>query len=291
MPVFSLRSADYKPPGAQTFYRKLYGGDLLGDGHYEVAPPSIHRTGKPYQWRIPLGETIPHAILGSLGLDLPNNETQVIRSSRICPVFHSGDVESFVAAAIQAIQPTGPGQRNARLFDFARQLKSHSDLADQTAEQLQLIVRKWWRRASPVVRTQDFAETFSDFRRAWAEIRWPAGTGSFQAALQRAQAGPELDEAKQFRKPFMRRLVALCRELQRENGDQPFFLACRDAAAAVGLEGDGSHVTAWRGLERICHTEPPVLQKVSSGTKGTRGGKANEYRWLGDLSNTGSLAA
>lgn len=72
--------------------------------------------------------------------------------------------------------------------------------------------------------------------------------------------------------------MPVCRELQRQVGDRPFFLSCRDAAAALALPGDEPHVTAWRWLNVLC--ERGFLVKGRVGTLAGR--RATEFRYVGD---------
>ncbi len=76
----------------------------------------------------------------------------------------------------------------------------------------------------------------------------------------------------------MRLLAALCRELQRESGDRPFYLACRTAGRL--LKSD--YTTAWRWLFLLAHDR--VIDEVE---KGLRGGgrakrRASRDRYLAD---------
>jgi hypothetical protein len=107
-------------------------------------------------------------------------------------------------------------------------------------------------------------------------VKWPAGVGSLQAALRRAKEAPIPEVAHRYKMPAKRLLVALCRELQHERGERPFFLACRDAADALGLKGAVPHVTAWRWLREFCTVG--ILQQTQSGSQA--GGRANEYRYV-----------
>jgi hypothetical protein len=89
-------------------------------------------------------------------------------------------------------------------------------------------------------------------------------------------SAPQPPEADQFKSPQIRMLISLCRELQRERGDTPFYLSCRDAAAALGLHGNRPHVAAWRWLRMLCHVG--VLRRGAIGSMKDR--KANEYRYI-----------
>jgi hypothetical protein len=70
-----------------------------------------------------------------------------------------------------------------------------------------------------------------------------------------------------------RRLVGLCRALQEEAGDQPFFLSCRKAAAALGVD-NYRQTAGWL----FCMVQAGVLQEVSKGA----GCHASRYRFIGE---------
>jgi hypothetical protein len=68
--------------------------------------------------------------------------------------------------------------------------------------------------------------------------------------------------------------VAVCRELQRTSGEQPFFLACRTAGQLLEVP----HVTAWRWLLLLTHDK--ILVEVKKGSCSSR--RASRFRYLGD---------
>ena len=74
----------------------------------------------------------------------------------------------------------------------------------------------------------------------------------------------------------MQLLVALCFQLQRIQGEQPFFLTCRDAGSL--LETPFTTVNCW--LQILAAEDGPyrIIEKVSTGSHATR--RANEYRYL-----------
>jgi hypothetical protein len=142
------------------------------------------------------------------------------------------------------------------------------------------IFERWFLAALPVISTKDFPTSEVEFRRAWPAVKTPVGSeGSIQRAYQRALSSPPPPDAAQFRARQMRVLVALCRELQHERGDKPFYLASRDLAAILGFGGEGAPMRAWRMLEKLCHVG--ILRKVRSGSQIER--RANEYRYLPDV--------
>ena len=59
------------------FCRHLADGELRGERHYVVAPPSLHpRTKQPYRWSIAPNDSIPVAKLEQFGIRTPAGVTQ-----------------------------------------------------------------------------------------------------------------------------------------------------------------------------------------------------------------------
>ena len=98
------------------------------------------------------------------------------------------------------------------------------------------------RLALPAIATKDFETTWDDFVVAWGNVRYPAGKGPldeiYRAGLLNMPA-----IAQEYKVQGVRNLVALCRELQQEAGEQPFFLACRPAAAVLNSGATSVNVT------------------------------------------------
>jgi hypothetical protein len=142
--------------------------------------------------------------------------------------------------AISATLPSGPGQRNRRIFDLARKLKGIPGL-DQTT--LKTIVSEWHRQALPVIRTKDFDETWSDFQIAWSCVKNPHGT-TVHAALNAARLLPDppIDD-----KPDLGVLAALCRNLSAGRSDRTFYQSCLTVKESFEV----SRMTAWRWLQAL----------------------------------------
>ena len=280
------RCDGYKQQGERTFVRSFGDGELRGDCHISIAPPSLHaKSGLPYSWLVPPKDTIPLVDLDDLGLTEQTADATHVVCVSSCPPSASLSSSSpppvcvtSIADAIRATLPDGPGQRNRQLFEFARYLKAMPAIGDWTADDLMPFVRQWFDAALRCIGTKEFDETAKDFKRGWSSIKFPGGRGigSVAAALARAKLTPLPAEAAQFIIPELRLLVGLCRELQRQRGTLPFYLACRDAAEVLGLEGKERHVRAWRWLMMLCHKG--ILVKERSGGHLER--KANEYRYL-----------
>ena len=74
----------------------------------------------------------------------------------------------------------------------------------------------------------------------------------------------------------MRLLVAICLQLQREHGSEPFYLSCRTAGKLIGVD----HLRANRWLNVLI--EDNVLSLVQKGRPGKAQGLASRYRYVGE---------
>jgi hypothetical protein len=83
--------------------------------------------------------------------------------------------------------------------------------------------------------------------------------------LERAQKAPLPRAAAKYEGASLRLLVCLCRELQRESGEQPFFLSCRTAAE---LLPDCNHVKVLHEVEK-----GDLRQGVAGNDRRDRGGE------------------
>jgi len=273
-------------------------GELRGDvGHYCILPPAVHKSGKRYAWIVGLPETtseIPLIDPFAAGLALPEAKkgqterrrkedgeaTQamalrppsVISLSSLC--LSSGrqvrDVQR-VGDAIERTLPDGPKQRNRAIFGLARRLKGIPEFADLPPMELLPIVREWHRLALPAIGTKGFGVTLADFLHAWESVRFPVNAEYLADVFSRAEKNPVGD----FDDPNVRVLAAVCRELQADSGDKPFFLAVRDAGGFFGFGKDtGSKLL--KVLEALGYIE--VL--VKGGTR-EHPMHATRFRYLG----------
>jgi hypothetical protein len=249
---------------------KFPDGELRADSkHYVILPPSIHPSGDFYSWINPLPSAdVPLPILPFSLQSKTTQEDSADPSIHIACAHPPFATEIQVEMAIARTLPTRPGQRNRRLFDLARELKGI--MPEAKSHELRAIVREWFRRALPFIRTKEFDESWADFVTAWQKAKRPAGR-SFRAAQARAELETAPSVAEQY-DGHLRELVALCWQLQMQWGDRPFPLGCRTAGKALGV----NRMKAWRHLKALRFDG--VLRLVTKGTK--KSGKATEWRFI-----------
>lgn len=115
--------------------------DTRGLGGYVLAPPSVHPTGRPYEWSADQPPAM--ATLPSWVADLLDPPTRVSMSCRprSTPVVGNGYAAAALRSAIERISTATPGCRNSMLnaeaFSLARLLAAGSlDPRDAVAELL-----------------------------------------------------------------------------------------------------------------------------------------------------------
>jgi len=189
----------------------------------------------------------------------------------------SGRVEvETIDEALALATPTHEHQNNQRLFLLARALLciERRRGAKLTVAELKVVFDRWYQRAAELglLRAEESKDKyFEKFMTARRYARKPLGPIlDFARLLEVVDATPLPPEAELFEDERARRLVGLCRVLQAEAGDQPFYLSCRTAAFVLGVEDH--HTTAsWL----FCLVSAGVLIEVSKGA----GMKASRYRY------------
>ena len=203
---------------------------------------------------------------------MPQKQTEADRATRSTLI--AGDLGFPVQRAIQRTLPRGPGERNQRIFQFARALKGIPDLADKDAGSLLRLVQEWHRQALPFIKTKPFEETWLDFFSGWGNVHTPLGIDLMETVMKRAKANPIPNLP--YEQAGMRDLAALCRELQALWGDQPFYLATRTAGRLLGVD----HKTACRWL-RLLEIDGWIKTIIKGGTAETPR-RATRFRFTGN---------
>lgn len=166
--------------------------------------------------------------------------------------------------------PMREGERNRRIFDFARGMKFDLGMAAYPLATLRPIVRRWHDRALPTIETKDFDDTWADFTIAWQRARLPLSGGTLEKAIELAGSSPLPPEAAEYDSLAVQKLVAVCCQLQRMNGCAPFYLSGYSAAEFMGV----TQPTAWKYLYML--RAAGVLKVETQGNQR----QANRYRYV-----------
>ena len=246
---------------------KADGGELRGAGGYTLLPRSLHPSGAVYEWTIPPTDSIPDVTEADFGSLQVNTCNGLLESKGVDP--------RLVEQAIQRTLPTGGGQRNRRIFDYAREVRAFLPKSTDRAI-LKGLIMEWFQRALSVIRTKDFEESYLDFMVAWANVR-NAKNRSFQELVAKARRRKPPAIAAQYDLPLTKLLVSICAELQASWGDQSFPLSARKAAEALGVQ---STRTAWQHLQLLL-ADGVLVETFRGDAHRSVGGRASEYRYLG----------
>lgn len=280
------------------------GIDIKADGGLIVVPPSIHVSGGRYLWlssfdpwsirpaalpeewlrwlqsitrscnrAIGCNQSNPMQLCG-VGGGASESESETKTDTGYSTLSTEIDAEA-IDRCIRETLPTGPGQRNQAIMRFCRALKSIADFANAQPKDLRVYVRRWYEQALPFIRTTEFETTYFDFAYAWGRVKFAKGDVPMAQIVARALAADYPDETAHYENDGIRKLAAVCRELQRAMGDGAFFLSARTAADYLKIDP----VTAWRWL-RILEMDG-ILKVVTRGSNRDR--KASRLRYLAEL--------
>lgn len=199
-----------------------------------------------------------------------NVETEAHRHTVTEVVSVVGSVEE----AVQLALPSTPGRNHDFLFLLARAVKALERIDGQFhADRLRQVFETWYQPATPFLRPgHTKGEYYMEFLAAYDSAKYPLGAGVIEEAWRRAQTAITPPDIIAFTDdPQIRLAAALCRELQRMHGDNPFFLSARTLA---GLLKHDTHSTAATWLRAFRGAK--ILKEIHKGA----GDRASRYRYL-----------
>ena len=225
-------------------------------------PGFYHRKSAPYQVKV-IATAPGEYRMDDFGFSLNTSLTY----RRDTEEYFSHLLSSSVGVPPNTI-PSEEGQRNRCLFALARFLRGTRPNA--TTDELRSIVREWHALAKPTISSKEFSVSWMDFTRGWDKVTHPYGEtltstlkGIDDMALPTSLASFDYGEKTE-------RLILICRQLQRQEGDKPFFISARQAGELVDL-----HFTdASKALG--CLVYDGILELVKKGG----GNQASRYRYV-----------
>ncbi|MBA7677131.1 hypothetical protein ES703_85379 [subsurface metagenome] len=184
-----------------------------------------------------------------------------------------------IQEALVKTLPIAFATRHRKIFTFARELKSMPEYEDADPRAFRSIVKEWYRRALPNIRTKKFEETWIDFLMAWTDVKYKIGDEPIMQIFKRAVKSkpPKIAVRMYPDNAHVQLLVAFCKELQLEAGEKPFFLSARMAGKLFKVVP----MTAWRWLYVLVQDE--ILKVFRKGRITKAGPKATRYRYVRSL--------
>ena len=176
--------------------------------------------------------------------------------------------------ALEVSTPTGPNQNYRMALMLARAVKTleKKEGGIFTPNDHQSIHRKWMAKAANFLdanQTRD--HYFTEYLNAYGLAKFTLGGDLIGRAIVEADRNPiPPDSLAWATSPELRRLAAICRELQRIAGTEPFFLSARMVQRIFEHE---SHYAGARWLKSFCVMG--VLTEVEKG----KGVRASRYRF------------
>jgi len=162
------------------------------------------------------------------------------------------DEKRTVKRAISQNLPRAPGERNLKLFGFARAIAGIPRLQRAGDAVVRAIVKEYFDAASPRTSgTHCFEDYWDEFTYGLARVRFPGEVNMIEIIETVAGRPPhpvcaarDCDERRRVL------LLGLCAELQKLQGDAPFFLSYEMAAKLLRHVG---HSTERMQVHRMLH--------------------------------------
>ena len=171
---------------------------------------------------------------------------------------------------IQKTLPKHPGERNFKIFAFARGLRHNMGMVSCTFNELKPLVRKWHSAALPFIGTKDFCTTWADFTHSWPLAEHPLGADILTTAWAKSKAEPAPAFAGEYDLESVKQLVGLCAALGSFSRDGRFFLSTHSAARLLNVQP----MTVHRWLKML--VADGILELMHRGNER----RASRFRWL-----------
>jgi hypothetical protein len=169
------------------------------------------------------------------------DQTEKPENTQIIEFSMSSLSDSFdrpeVVEAVRLSLPTAHGMRNAKLRELARRLKGIDGIRDQDAEELEPIVREWFRLALPSITTQDWSTSWGEWLYIWPWTTTSICDETVYKAWRSSVSKPIPPVPDTYKSKHLRSLVALCAAMHETatDTDGVWFISCRKATAILGL--------------------------------------------------------
>lgn len=182
---------------------------------------------------------------------------------------HRMTFSSLLYSSVCETQPNSAGQRNKKLFEYARRMKAQHPNA--TENERRAMVREWYAKALPNIRTQEIAVSFEDFERAWPQIKKLYGV-ELESALRRKEQPPESVERLGYGSAATRMVEIMFRlhlHQQHRHAGGPIIMGARKAGELLGIDKNDAHKIL------KCLQRDGVLELVEKGERP----RASRWRW------------
>jgi hypothetical protein len=125
--------------------------------------------------------------------------------------------------------PTGYGQRNEAIFEFARFVKGKHPTADKALRKQ--YVGTWFANHESRIGTKDIGDSYVDFEHAWSRVKFPYGEewSKAKSLMDGFPVPPDLVEYGHR----MCKVYQLCRALESMSPDGVFFVALKPAGEVL----------------------------------------------------------
>ncbi|HPS54709.1 MAG TPA: bifunctional DNA primase/polymerase [Sedimentisphaerales bacterium] len=259
-------------------------GELRGSRCCCLLPPSVHPNGSTYKWIIrPTKENLLYLKpeqagfittaddnYGTEGTDGNRGELKGLKEKR------QVKINKKIREVMIKTLPVGFAIRHRKIFAFARELKSMPEYENTNPRVFRSVVKDWYWKALPNIKTKEFEETWIDFLMAWDDVKYKIGEEPLMQIFKRAAESklPKIAVKIYPDNEQIQLLVAFCRELQLEAGEKPFFLSARTVGKLFNLKT----MTAWRWMYLLVQDE--ILKVVFKGKLTKAGPKATRYNYI-----------